>query len=263
MFEEFQSFTVITQRSPEVTIYGIKSGDSTSSLPPLLLIHGCPQSHYTWHCVAEQVTDRYTVIAIDRGYGVMDHLGYNNKPFFVCAHDRGARVAHKLCIDFPDRIRKIIFLDICPTLAMYKSTNFDFAKAYFHWFFLIQQEPVPETLINAAPRQFVELFLGGHQPKALEIFEKVNFEYYASILQQKAAVHAMCNDYRAGATLDIEEAEADLEAGRLIMSPLMVLWSKYGVIEHSFNAIREWQNVKSPPPHSAHPSILPPLINNT
>ncbi|KAK1585738.1 Alpha/Beta hydrolase protein [Colletotrichum navitas] len=268
MFEGFQPFTVTTQDSPEVTIYGIKSGDSSSTLPPLLLLHGFPQSHHMWHRVAEQLIEQYTVVLIDiRGYGksskpsdvasyaksamardcvsVMDHLGYANKPFFVCAHDRGARVAHKLCVDFPGRVRKAIFLDICPTLVMYKTTNFEFAKAYFHWFFLIQQEPLPENLINASPRQFLELFMGGRQPKALEIFDKENFDYYASVMEQPAAVHSMCNDYRASATLDLEEAEADLEAGRLIQSPLMVLWGKYGVIEKCFEAVKEWQNVTS------------------
>ncbi|KAK2012019.1 alpha/beta-hydrolase [Colletotrichum eremochloae] len=268
MFEGFQSFTVTTQASPEVTIYGIKSGDSSSALPPLLLLHGFPQSHHMWHRVAEQLVEQYTVILIDiRGYGksskpddvasyaksamardcvsVMDDLGYVNKPFFVCAHDRGARVAHKLCVDFPDRVRKAIFLDICPTLVMYKTTNFEFAKAYFHWFFLIQQEPLPENLINASPRPFLELFMGGRQPKALEIFDKDNFEYYASVMEQPAAVHSMCNDYRASATLDLEEAEADLKAGKLIQSPLMVLWGKHGVIEKCFEAIKEWQKVTS------------------
>ncbi|EFQ35319.1 hypothetical protein CGRA01v4_13391 [Colletotrichum graminicola] len=268
MFEGFQPFTVTTQASPEMTIYGIKSGDSSSTLPPLLLLHGFPQSHHIWHRVAEQLIEQYTIVLIDiRGYGksskpgdvasyaksamardcvsVMDGLGYASKPFFVCAHDRGARVAHKLCVDFPDRVRKAIFLDICPTLVMYKTTNFDFAKAYFHWFFLIQQEPLPENIINASPRQFVELFMGGRQPKALEIFDKDNFEYYASVMEQPAAVHSMCNDYRASATLDLEEAEADLEAGRLIQSPLMVLWGKYGVIEKCFEAVKEWQKVTS------------------
>ncbi|GKT94371.1 alpha/beta hydrolase fold protein [Colletotrichum tofieldiae] len=268
MFEGFQSFTVTTQASPEVTIYGVKSGDSSSTFPPLLLLHGFPQSHHIWHRVVEHVIDQYTVILIDiRGYGksskpddvasyakgamardcvsVMDHLGYANKPFFVCAHDRGARVAHKLCVDFPDRVQKAIFLDICPTLAMYKSTDFEFAKAYFHWFFLIQQEPLPENLINASPRQFIELFMGGRQPKALDIFDKDNFEYYASVMEQPAAVHAMCNDYRASATLDLEEAEADLEAGRLIQSPLLLLWGRYGVIEKCFDAVKEWQKVTS------------------
>ncbi|KAL0934414.1 alpha beta hydrolase fold protein [Colletotrichum truncatum] len=266
MFKGFQPFTITTQASPEVTIHGIKSGDSTSPLPPLLLIHGFPQTYHIWHRVAEKVTDRYTVIAIDiRGYGasskpadvasyaksamardcisVMDQLGYANKPFFVCAHDRGARVAHKLAVDFSDRVRKSIFLDICPTLVMYRSTDFDFAKAYFHWFFLIQQEPLPETLISAAPRHFAELFMGARQPKGLEIFGKENFDHYASVLEDPAAVHSMCNDYRASATLDMEEAEADLKAGRLIQSPLMVLWGKHGVIEKCFDAVKEWRDV--------------------
>ncbi|KAF9878261.1 alpha beta hydrolase fold protein [Colletotrichum karsti] len=268
MFEGFQPFSITTQTSPPVIIHGIRSGDSTSSLPPLLLIHGFPQSHHIWHRVAPQVVDRYTVVIIDiRGYGasskpgdvtsyaksamardcisVMDQLGYEKKPFFVCAHDRGARVAHKLAVDFPDRVRRSIFLDIAPTLVMYKTTDFEFAKAYFHWFFLIQQEPLPETLISAAPRKFAELFMGGRQPKALEIFEKENFEYYASVMEDPDAVHAMCNDYRASATLDLEESEADIEAGRQIQSPLMVLWGKYGVIEKCFDAVKEWQNVSS------------------
>ncbi|KAK2054496.1 alpha/beta-hydrolase [Colletotrichum caudatum] len=268
MFEGFQPFTVTTQASPEVAIYGIKSGDPSSTLPPLLLLHGFPQSHHIWHRVAEQLTGQYTLILIDiRGYGrsskpddvasyaksamardcvsVMDDLGYADKPFFVCAHDRGARVAHKLCVDFPDRVRKAIFLDICPTLVMYRTTDFEFAKAYFHWFFLIQQEPLPENLINASPRRFLELFMGGRQPGALDVFDKDNFEYYASVVEQPAAVHSMCNDYRASATLDLEEAEADLEAGRLIQSPLMVLWGKHGVIEKCFEAVKEWQKVTS------------------
>ncbi|KAK2745145.1 alpha beta hydrolase fold protein [Colletotrichum kahawae] len=268
MFDGFQPFTITTQTAPPITIHGIKSGDAGSPLPPLLLIHGFPQSHHIWHRVAERVVDEYTVIAIDiRGYGasskpgdvasyaksamardcisVMDHLGYEGKPFFVCAHDRGARVAHKLAVDFPDRVKKAIFLDIAPTLVMYKTTNFEFAKAYFHWFFLIQQEPLPETLISAAPRQYAEMFMGGRQPKGLEIFEKENFEYYASVLEDPAAVHSMCNDYRASATLDLEEAEADLKAGRLIQSPLMILWGKYGVIQKCYDAVKEWQDVTS------------------
>lgn len=268
MFEGFQPFTITTQTSPAVTIRVIRSGDSTSPLPPLLLIHGFPQSHHIWHRVAPRVVDRYTVVAIDiRGYGasskpagvasyaksamardctsVMDHLGYEKQSFFVCAHDRGARVAHKLAVDFPDRVRRSIFLDIAPTLVMYKTTDFDFAKAYFHWFFLIQQEPLPETLISAAPRRFAELFMGGRQPEALEIFERKNFEYYASVMEDPNAVHSMCNDYRASATLDLEEAEADIEAGRQIQSPLMVLWARHGVVDKCFDAVKEWQNVSN------------------
>ncbi|KAF6811143.1 alpha beta hydrolase fold protein [Colletotrichum musicola] len=267
MFGGFLPFTVTTQTSPAITIHGIKSGDSASPLPPLLLLHGFPQSHHIWHRVAEKVIDRYTVVAIDiRGYGasskpedvasyaksamardcvaVMDALGYGaDRPFFVCAHDRGARVAHKLAVDWPERVSRVILLDICPTLVMYRTTGFDFARAYFHWFFLIQPAPLPEELVTAAPRRFAELFMGGRQPQALDIFDPANFEYYASMMADRDAVHAMCNDYRASATLDLEEAEADLEAGRLVRSPLMVLWGKRGVIEKSFDALKEWRAV--------------------
>ncbi|KAL2877138.1 hypothetical protein SGCOL_007530 [Colletotrichum sp. CLE4] len=267
-FEGFSPFTVTTQTSPDVVIHGIKSGDASSSLPPLLLLHGFPQSHHIWHSVATAVKDRYTVIAIDiRGYGnsskpdgvasyaksamardciaVMDSLGYsNNTPFFVCAHDRGARVAHKLCVDNPTRIKKALFLDICPTLVMYKTTNLDFAKAYIHWFFLIQPAPLPETLINAAPRRFLELFMGGRQlSKGLEIFREADFEFYAQVMGQPEAVSAMCNDYRASATLDLEEAEEDLKEGRVLRTPLVVLWGKHGVIEKCFDAVGEWRKV--------------------
>ncbi|WQF81175.1 Putative alpha/beta hydrolase-1, epoxide hydrolase [Colletotrichum destructivum] len=268
MFEGFQPFTVTTQASPAVTIFGIKSGDSSSPLPPLLLLHGCPQSHHIWHRVAEQVVDRYTVVAVDiRGYGrsskpegvesyaksvmardcvtVMDHLGYAGKPFFVCAHDRGARVAHKLCVDSPDRVRAVVLLDICPTLVMYKTTDFRFARAYFHWFFFIQQAPLPEELIGASPKRFAELFMLGRDPRSITVFGQDNFDYYVSVLEQPESVHAMCNDYRASATLDLEEAEADLAAGRLIRSPLLVLWGKQGVIEECFDAVKEWQAVTS------------------
>ncbi|KAK6225212.1 hypothetical protein QIS74_01259 [Colletotrichum tabaci] len=268
MFEGFQPFTVTTQASPVVTIFGVKSGDSSSPLPPLLLLHGCPQSHHIWHRVAEQVVDRYTVVAVDiRGYGrsskpegvesyaksamardcvtVMDHLGYAGTPFFVCAHDRGARVAHKLCVDSPDRVRAVVLLDICPTLVMYKTTDFRFARAYFHWFFFIQQAPLPEELVGASPRRFAELFMLGRDPRSLAVFGQDNFDYYVSVLEQPEAVHAMCNDYRASATLDLDEAEADLAAGRLIRSPLLVLWGKQGVIEECFDAVKEWQAVTS------------------
>lgn len=264
MFDSFQKFAVTTQTSPEVIIHGLKSGDSSSSLPAILLVHGFPQSRHIWHRVAPQLTSKYTVVIIDiRGYGesskpeqvsayaksamahdcasVMDHLGFNS--FFVCAHDRGARVCHKLLVDYPDRVKKAIFLDICPTLAMYSKTDFDFAKAYFHWFFLIQQEPLPETLIAGNPRKFAELFMGGRQEKGLGIFDEECFEFYVKTLEDPAAVHAMCQDYRASATLDLEEARTDLSKGRLIQSPLMVLWGEHGVIEECFDALKEWQSV--------------------
>jgi pimeloyl-ACP methyl ester carboxylesterase len=266
MFQGFQPFEVQTQSDPPVTIRGLKSGDaSSSSLPPLLLLHGFPQTRHIWHRVAPKLVEQYTVVLMDlRGYGesskpehvssyaksamardcvrVMDKLGFE-QPFFICAHDRGARVAHKLCVDFPDRVRKTILLDICPTLAMYTKTDFDFAKAYFHWFFLIQAAPLPETLISARPREVAELFMGGRQKDGLHIFDSTCFDIYVENLKDPATVHAMCQDYRASATLDLEEAREDIEKSRLVRCPLLILWGKHGVIEKCFNALEEWRAV--------------------
>lgn len=263
MFNGFETFTVTSQDQPKVEVNGLKSTPS-SPLPPLLLVHGYPQSYHIWHRVVPHLTSQYTVILMDlRGYGasskpdelacyaksamardciaVMDHLGFD--AFYVCAHDRGARVTHKLCVDHPARVKAAILLDICPTLAMFTKTDFDFAKAYFHWFFFIQKEPLPETLISAAPRRFGELFMGGRQPEQRGIFDEACFEYYMSVLEDPMAVHAMCQDYRASATLDLEEARADLEAGRLVECPLKVIWGKAGVIEKCFDAVEEWRAV--------------------
>ncbi|RSM15155.1 hypothetical protein CDV31_005089 [Fusarium ambrosium] len=264
MFEGFQSFDVKTS-TENVTIHGLKSGDSSSSKPPLLLLHGFPQTLHIWHRVTPQLLDKYTVILIDiRGYGqsskpeevsayaksamardcidVMDSLGFTDS-FYVCAHDRGARVAHKLCVDYPDRVRKVILLDICPTLSMYTKTDFNFAKAYFHWFFLIQDAPLPEMMIAGRSRHFAELFMGGRQKEGLKFFDPTCFDFYAKSLEDEVTVHAMCNDYRASATLDLDEARADLEQGRRIRSPLLVLWGKHGVIEKCFDAVKEWKDV--------------------
>lgn len=265
MFENFEPISATTQSSPEVTIRGLRSNNASSNLPPLLLLHGFPQTLHIWHRVAPQLTDAYTVVLLDlRGYGssskpggdvaqyaksamardcvaAMEQLGYPS--FFLCAHDRGARVGHKLCVDHPERVRKAMFLDICPTLAMYEATDFDFAKAYFHWFFLIQAHPLPETMILGGPRRVAEAFMGGRQGEGLGIFEAECFEQYVGNLSDPDTVHAMCQDYRAAATLDLEEQRRDLAEGRHIRCPLRVLWGKLGVIEKSFDAISEWRKV--------------------
>ncbi|KAI0596220.1 Alpha/Beta hydrolase protein [Biscogniauxia sp. FL1348] len=264
MFDGFEEFTVNVRSDLEISIHGRHSANLSSNLPPLLLLHGFPQSLHIWHRVAPQLTRNYTVVMLDlRGYGssskpghvsayaksamardcvaVMDKFGFGS--FFVCAHDRGARVAHKLCVDRPERVRKAIFLDICPTLAMYTTTNIEFPRAYFHWFFLIQKEPLPESMISANPRRFAELFMGGRQEGGLQIFNQECLDYYIKVLEDPAAVHAMCQDYRASATLDLDEARDDMNQGKLIRCPLMVLWAKWGVIEKCFDAITEWRAV--------------------
>lgn len=265
MFDGFESFKLTTQTTPHVDIYGLRSGDSSSDKPALLLLHGFPQTHHIWHKVAPKLSEKFTLVIPDiRGYGesskpegveqyakslmardcvsVMDQLGFKSK-FYVCAHDRGARVAHKLLVDFPERVHKAILLDICPTLAMYEATNFDFAKAYFHWFMLIQKAPMPETMILSDPKQIAEMFMGGRQPDGLKIFEAEAFDAYVKGLADPSGVHAMCNDYRAAATVDLDEARKDLAEGRLIQTPLRVLWGKSGVIEKCFKAVEEWKKV--------------------
>ncbi|KAL7947957.1 alpha/beta-hydrolase [Trichoderma barbatum] len=263
----FTPFTVQTHSSPDVSIYGIRSSDSSSPLPPLLLLHGYPQTHHVWHIVAPQLTSRFSVILMDiRGYGasskpanntalyaksqmandciaVMDSLGYANQPFYVCGHDRGARIAHKLLVDHPARIRKAILLDICPTLAMYNCASPEFAKAYFHWYFLIQQSPLPETLISGAPRQIIEAFVTGTNPDNVAKFHKEALAEYIKCMEDKDYVHATCQDYRAGATHDLDEQKDDLAKGRLIQTPIRVLLAKKGIVSRLFDGQKEWAQV--------------------
>ncbi|KUI71753.1 Fluoroacetate dehalogenase [Cytospora mali] len=264
MFEGFEPISIQTSSEPEVIISGLKSNSPNKDLPALLLLHGFPQTRHIWHRVAPHLTATHDVVLLDlRGYGAsskpggvasyaksamardcvaaMDQLGHRS--FYICAHDRGARVGHKLCVDYPDRVNKAIFLDICPTLAMYASTDFDFAKAYFHWFLLIQPDPLPETMILGNPRRVAEMFMGGRQAGGLSIFEEECFETYVGSLSDPATVHAMCQDYRASATLDMEEQRKDLDEGRNIKCPLRVLWGKHGVIEKCFDAVAEWEKV--------------------
>lgn len=267
MFDNFEPISVTTQAAPEVTIRGLRSTNTSSqpTKPPLLLLHGFPQTLHIWHRVAPQLTDTYTVILFDlRGYGAsskpagdvsqyaksvmardcavaMAELGYES--FYLCGHDRGGRVGHKLCVDFPDRVRRALFLDICPTLAMYEATNFEFARAYFHWFLLIQPSPLPETMVLGNPRQLAEAFMGGRQGEGLGIFAEACFDEYVKSLSDPDTVHAMCQDYRAAATLDLEEQKKDLAEGRRIRCPVKVLWGKAGVIEKCFDALSEWRKV--------------------
>ena len=170
---------------------------------------------------------------------VMTQMDYNE--FYICAHDRGARVAHKLCVDHPRMVIKAIFLDIAPTLAMYDQTDFTFAKAYYHWFFLIQPSPLPEDLINGNPEAFLEASMRRHD--GLKIFHEDCLRSYMEMIRDPAAVHAMCEDYRAAATIDLQDHREDEEKGRKIRCPLMVLWGRRGIIEQCFDVVREWEKI--------------------
>jgi haloacetate dehalogenase len=263
MFEGFTEFNIPVQKN--ITIHGIRAGTG----PPLLLLHGFPQTHHIWHKVAPQLSETFTVIAIDlRGYGssskphstakenhrpysksvmaqdcisVMSSLGFPR--FDICSHDRGARVAHKLSVDHPDSVGRVMFLDVCPTLAMFEKTDMLFARAYWHWFFLIQPAPFPEELILKNPEMFKGKFFGGGYAGTGGFIEEEAMREYVKQYGDEECVHAMCEDYRAAATIDLEEARADREAGKKMQCPVRVLWGKKGVIQMKFDALGEWRDV--------------------
>jgi haloacetate dehalogenase len=258
-FEDYEPFTF---DADGVRIAGVKSGDG----PPLLLLHGHPQTHEIWHRLAQDLIRHFTVIATDlRGYGasakpesdarhapyskramaadqaaLMRHFGFER--FMVCAHDRGARVAHRLALDCPDAVDRLMLLDIAPTLAMYEATDREFATAYFHWFFLIQPQPLPELLIGAHPDAYIDRVMGGGRV-GLAPFAPHVLQRYRDALREPGAVHAMCEDYRASATIDLEHDRADLERGNKIACPLRVLWGRDGVIGRCFEPLDEWRRV--------------------
>jgi haloacetate dehalogenase len=258
-FNLYQPFTV---DADGVSIHGMSGGSG----PPLLLMHGHPQTHQIWHKLADTLAQHFTVIATDlRGYGasakppsdaqhmpyskrvmaadqvaVMRHFGFER--FMVCAHDRGARVAHRMAVDHPDAIDRLMLLDIAPTLAMYEATDRAFATAYFHWFLLIQPEPLPELLIGSQPDAYVERVMGSRHA-GLAPFTPHALQSYRDALKLPGTVHAICEDYRASATIDLEHDRADLECGKKISCPLRVLWGEHGVIEQCFKPLDEWRRV--------------------
>lgn len=234
--------------------------------PALLVLHGHPQTHAIWHKVAPTLARHFTLVLADlRGYGdsskpegeadhanyskrtmaadmlaVMRHLGHER--FAVLAHDRGARVAHRLAADHPQAVRRLALLDIAPTLAMYEQTDEAFARAYWHWFFLIQRRPLPERLLEADPTAYLRDVMGGRSA-GLAPFDPRAMAEYVRCLSQPGAAHSLCEDYRAAAGIDLEHDRADRDAGRRLGMPLMVLWGRDGVIQRCFDALAEWRRV--------------------
>ena len=230
--------------------------------PPVLLLHGYPQTHAIWHRIAPQLAGRFSVVAADlRGYGdsskprgLPDHSNYSKRAmaldqvevmrqlgherFAVVGHDRGGRVAHRLALDHPDRVSRLAVLDIVPTLTMYRRTSEAFARAYYHWFFLIRPEPFPERLIGADPRFFIEQNMGSRHA-GLSAFSPEAFAEYVRCFSDPATIHASCEDYRAAASIDLEHDEADLH--RRIGCPLLALWGSKGIIERCFTPVSDWQ----------------------
>lgn len=260
LFPQFRSIDVETDS--EVRIHAVVGGDG----PPLLLLHGHPQTHAIWHKVAPTLAQRFTVVACDlRGYGdsskpagTADHGNYSKRTmardalrvmqslgferFRVLAHDRGARVAHRLGMDHPAAVERMVLLDIAPTLAMYEQTTEAFARAYWHWFFLIQPAPLPERLIEADPSRYIRDLMGGRSA-GLSPFDPRALREYERCAALPGAAHGVCEDYRAAAGIDLDHDRADREAGKRLTMPLLVLWGEQGVVHRCFQPLQEWQRV--------------------
>ncbi|NDY93124.1 alpha/beta fold hydrolase [Ideonella livida] len=260
LFPGFTTHTV--QTAPGVQIHVRSGGRGT----PLLLLHGHPQTHALWHRVAPALAQHHTLVLADlRGYGDSskppgepDHANYSKRVmaqdllaamralgherFDVLAHDRGARVAHRLAQDHPRAVRRLALLDIAPTLAMYRQTTETFARAYWHWFFLIQPAPLPERLIEADPAAYVRDVMG-RRSAGLAPFDPRALAAYQRALALPGTAHGLCEDYRASAGIDLEHDQADRDAHRLLPMPLLVLWGREGVVHRCFQPLHEWRAV--------------------
>jgi len=260
LFPGFTAHRVDTDT--EVSIHAIVGGTG----PALLLLHGHPQTHAIWHRVTPVLAQHFTVVAADlRGYGdsskppgQADHGNYSKRvmaqdmvrlmsalgheQFSILAHDRGARVAHRLAVDHAASVRRLVLLDIAPTLAMYEQTGEDFARSYWHWFFLIQSPPLPERLIEADPKAYVRDMMG-RRHGGLDAFDERALAEYARCLGQAGAAHSLCEDYRASASIDLEHDRADRAAHRVLDRPTLVLWGEHGVVQRCFDPLTEWRKV--------------------
>ena len=234
--------------------------------PPLLLLHGFPQTKMIWHRVAPVLAKHFTVIASDlRGYGasskpqgLADHSTYSKRAmasdqaqlmnalgfshYGVLGHDRGGRVAHRLALDYGKQVNKLMVLDISPTLAMYEQTTMQFASSYWHWFFLIQKAPIPETMIGANTEFFMKQFMGGRHA-GLSIFAPECWQEYVLAMSDPACLHAMCEDYRAAASIDLEHDRQSIAQKQLLEMPVRVLWGEFGQVNACFKPLEDWQKL--------------------
>lgn len=256
----FPGFSVAKVTRDGVTLHTRCGGQG----PALLLLHGHPQTQAMWHRVASTLAQHFTVVMMDlRGYGdsdrpladaehtayskremaldamaVMQHYGF--ECFQVLAHDRGARVAHRLALDHAQAVERVMLLDIAPTLAMYENTSEAFAKAYWHWFFLIQPPPLPEALIDSDPVRYIRSVMG-RRHAGLAAFSPQAMAEYERCVQIPGTAHSLCEDYRASATIDLVHDRADIAAGVLLTQPLRVLWGEHGAVGQCFDVMGLWR----------------------
>ena len=254
MFEGFENHQI---ESNEVTINLMRGGNG----PPLLLLHGYPQTHVMWHKIVSQLAEDFTVVATDlRGYGdsskpaggeghigyskramardqveVMERLGFDS--FYVVGHDRGGRVAHRMALDHPEWVEKLAVLDIAPTHTMYKTTDMEFARAYYHWFFLIQPHDLPEKLIGTNPEYYLRKKIGQWGRDEAAFTPEAVLEYLRCFTPEM--IHASCEDYRASAAIDLAHDEEDLD--RRFACPLLVLWGEKGFVGKKYDVTSTWR----------------------
>lgn len=233
--------------------------------PAILLLHGFPQSHVMWHRVARHLNNEFYLVMPDlRGYGdsskapgFPDHSNYSKRAmaqdmvevmdaldvasFYLCGHDRGARVAHRLALDHPSRVQRLCVIDIAPTLDMYAATDFEFARAYYHWFHLIQPAPLPETMINGSALAYLHAKLGGWGALGLDHIEPAALAEYERCFSNPASIHAMCEDYRASAGIDLAQDRTSRAQGDKIACDTLVLWGQRGVVNQLFQPQELWQ----------------------
>jgi haloacetate dehalogenase len=249
----FEGFNLSMIDTGEATLR-VRHGGSG---PPLLLLHGHPQTHVMWHKIAPRLASHFTVVAADlRGYGesskpptTPDHEPYSKRAmardqvalmrqlgfdqFFIAGHDRGGRCAYRLALDYPDQVRKLAVLDIIPTGEAWRRADMTFGLGFWHWFFLAQPFPLPENLIGANPDNYY--FRTGR-----ERFDPEALQDYLRCVHHPETIHAMCEDYRAGATIDYKLDQAD-RGVKQIQCPLLVLWSRQGELEQWYDVLSIWR----------------------
>jgi haloacetate dehalogenase len=260
-FEGFKREQIKTTGATINTVYGGKGS-------PVLLLHGIPQTHVLWRKVAPLLAQDFFLVITDlRGYGdsskppggenhiayskramaqdqveVMQHLGFQK--FAVVGHDRGGRVAHRMALDYPDRLTKLAVLDIVPTYTLYQNISKEFATIFFHWFLLVQPAPFPETVVGNSAEYFLKsmLFrLGGEVPgeKAPAWVGEAAFAEYLRCFREPASLRAICEDYRATASIDLVH---DADQSQKIQCPLLVLWAEKGPFHRLYNVLETWRD---------------------
>lgn len=255
-FEGFERTRIRTSGAEIVTVYGGKG-------PPLLLMHGNPFTHVTWHKIAPRLAQDFTVVCTDlRGYGesskpedgenhinysframaqdqveVMRSLGFDT--FHAAGHDRGARVLHRMCLDHPETVRRAAFIDMLPQHHLLNNVTRQWGTFSWHWFFMIQACPTPETMMNADPEFFIRRKLS-KTDQGTSFFDPAALAEYIRCIKNPEVVHAMCEDYRATFGVDLDMDTADFEAGRKVDVPALILWGAKGGVGRNHKAVDVW-----------------------